>query len=370
MTPVNLNGFKDPSTLLALSQAISKEASKLSAALHIMEVCGGHTHTIMHAGLSQLLPPHITLVHGPGCPVCVMPKERIDQAIQLARMKDVLLVTLGDMIRVPGSLGTLGLARAQGANVVAIYSPKELLSIAQQHPEKMVVFFAIGFETTTPMTAALIDAVIKQNISNVRFHINHVLIPPAIDAIMQDPQARIHALLAPSHVSVIQGAQYYQAMPSKYGVPVVIAGFESVDVMESILHIVRQKVSHEAKLENTYARFVTHKGNTKAQALVAQYLHPVDTFRWRGLGLIAKSALGLKEAYAHLDAQKIYASHFDPTPQEDHKLCLCGSILKGMAKPPQCKLFGTLCTPTNPLGSCMVSSEGACHAYFHYQGVL
>jgi len=360
------DGFRDPATIRLLAGQIRDEALQLREPLRIMEVCGGHTHTIMKYGLPQLLPENIDFIHGPGCPVCIMPKERIDHAVALARMEDAVLVTLGDMIRVPGSQSSLAAERAAGRDVRPLYTPMDALRIAKENPDKKVVFFAIGFETTTPMTAALIQAALAQKIENLYLHINHVLVPPAIDAIMADGRAQINAFIGPSHVSVIAGAKIYAPLPEKYGTPVVVCGFEPVDVLQGILMTARQKNEGRAELEIEYTRSVTMEGNMKAQHLIDTYLQPRSHFRWRGIGDIPYSALELKPGYAHLDAEKVFADILPTEPIDDHKLCICGTILKGLAKPMECKVFGKACTPNTPLGSCMVSSEGACNAYYRY----
>ncbi|MEA3373838.1 MAG: hydrogenase formation protein HypD [Campylobacterota bacterium] len=360
------DGFRDPDTIRILAKQIREEAKELKEPLKIMEVCGGHTHTIMKYGLPQLLPENIDFIHGPGCPVCIMPKERIDHAIALAKMDDTILLTLGDMIRVPGSKTSLAAERAAGRDIRPLYTPADALKIAKGNPDKKVIYFAIGFETTTPMTAAVIKQSIDQNISNLFFHINHVLVPPAVDAIMADGKAKINAFIGPSHVSVITGAKIYTPLPLTYSTPVVVAGFEPVDVLQGILMIVRQKVQNRAELEIEYTRSVTMEGNLKAQEMIDTYLQPRAHFRWRGIGDIPNSALELKPKFAHLDAEKLFAEVLPTDPIDDHKLCICGSILKGLAKPMDCKVFGKACTPNNPMGSCMVSSEGACNAYYRY----
>lgn len=363
------SGFRDSKTIQRLSVEIKKEALKLEEKLTIMEVCGGHTHAIMKYGLPQLLPDTINFIHGPGCPVCIMPKERIDQAIALAQMQQSILLTLGDMIQVPGSQSSLAHIRALGADVRALYTPLDALTIAKENPDKKVIFFAIGFETTTPMTAALIKATIKDQVDNLFFHINHVLVPPAIEAIMADGKTDVDAFIGPSHVSVISGAKIYADIPNRYATPIVVSGFEPVDILEAILMIVSQKLKKQSKLEVQYSRCVTYEGNVKAQELIKEYMQIREHFRWRGIGEIAHSALELKSNYAHLDAEKLFQAHLPHENIDDHKLCICGSILKGLAKPKECSLFGTACTPSMPLGSCMVSSEGACSAYYRYEGL-
>lgn len=362
--------FRHPQTIQALSRKIHQEVLNLSQPLKIMEVCGGHTHTIMKYGLKQLLPSTIEFIHGPGCPVCVMPKERIDQAIALARMSDTILLTLGDMIRVPGSASSLVQERSTGRDIRPLYSPMDALKIARENPTKKVIFFAIGFETTTPMTAALIFRADDEKLHNLFFHINHVLVPPAVGAIMDDSSNRIDAFIGPSHVSVITGSQIYEPIAKEYGTPVVVSGFEPVDVMEGILKIIVQKNENRSEVEIQYSRAVTRQGNQKAQAMIEKTMRVRENFRWRGLGDIAHSALKLRDEYAHLDAEAVFAPFLSYEPIDDHKLCICGSILKGLAKPNDCTVFGTACSPNSPLGSCMVSSEGSCNAYYRYGGAL
>jgi len=358
--------FRNPDAIKALNKLIHKEAEKLKEPMRVMEICGGHTHTIMKYGLKQLLPENITFIHGPGCPVCVMPKERIDHAIILAKQPDVILATLGDMIRVPGSNSSLAKARAEGANVVALHSTLDVLNIAKENPDKKVVFFAIGFETTTPMTAALMDRAFKEGIKNIYYHINHVLVPPPMKAIMDSGEAKINAFIGPSHVSVIIGAKSYEFLIKDYSTPVVVAGFEPVDVMESILMLLKQKNQQRLEVEIQYKRATTWEGNVVAQKLIDKYMETRDTFRYRGLGDIPYSALKLKEEFSDFDAEIVWKDLLPTEPIDDHKLCICGDILKGLATPLDCKVFGNVCTPSNPLGSCMVSDEGACNAYYRY----
>jgi len=363
------DGFRDPDVIRALAAQIAKEAAQLDEPLYVMEVCGGHTHTIMKYALPQLLPSNIRFVHGPGCPVCIMPKERIDHAIALARMDDTILCTLGDMIRVPGSESSLAKERSAGRDIRALYTPLDALKIARENPDKKVVFFAIGFETTTPMTASLIMQAEREGIKNLYVHVNHVLVPPAVDAIMQTGDAKVNAFIGPSHVSVITGAKIYEPIAASYATPVAVSGFEPVDVMEGILMLVRQKNAGRAETEVQYTRAVSREGNLKAQAMVEQCFEPREHFRWRGIGDIPRSALRLRETYARYDAEKVFSAFLSDTPIDDHKLCICGTILRGLAGPKECKVFGTACTPSTPLGSCMVSSEGACNAYYRFAGV-
>ena len=369
--------FRDGKTIKAYAEIIKKDASKLDRTINIMEVCGGHTHTIMKYGLPQLMPKNINFIHGPGCPVCIMPKERIDHAYVLAMQEDVILVTLGDMIKVPGSNGSLQHARSKGADVRFVYSPMECIKIAEENRDKKIVYFAIGFETTTPMTAVLLEQVIKLNIPNILFHINHVTVPEVMrelidsrDIHVDSYNNNIDAFIGPSHVSVISGAKIYEVFPKKYNRPVVVSGFEPVDVMQGISMIVKQFVENRCALEIQYKRVVTHEGNVNSQKLMETYFDKVSLFRWRGLGNVPKSGLKLKDTFSKYDAQIHYKDILPIAQIEDHKLCICGDILRGMAKPPECTIFGTACKPTTPIGSCMVSSEGACAAYYKYGNIL
>lgn len=371
------DGFRDPDTIKAFKKIIEEDASKLEHPINIMEVCGGHTHTIMKYGIPQLLPDNINFIHGPGCPVCIMPKERIDHAYILSMQEDVILVTLGDMIKVPGSNGSLQDARSKGADVRFVYSPLDCLKIAKENENKKIIFFAIGFETTTPMTAALMDAVIKQDIKNIFFHINHVTVPEVMrelidsrDEHVDSYNHQIHAFLGPSHVSVISGSKIYEEFPRDYKKPVVVAGFEPVDVMQSISMLVKQFIENRCELEIEYKRLVSYDGNKKAQELIEKYFEKISLFKWRGLGNIKDSGLKLRDEYAKYDAEVIYKDILPIKEIEDHKLCICGDILRGMASPPECTIFGTACKPSKPVGSCMVSSEGACAAYYKYGNLL
>ena len=364
-----IDTYRDGEKIKKVFLAINQISKKLTTPLRIMEVCGGHTHTIMKYSLLQLLPHNIEFIHGPGCPVCIMPKGRIDHAYKIASVKDVILLTLGDMIKVPGSFGSLQKARSNGIDVRFIYSPLDILKIAKENKDRKIVYFAIGFETTTPMTAALLNRVIEEKLNNIFFHINHVLVPPPLNVILDSKDCKINALLAPSHVSVITGAKIYEPLLDKYHLPIVVCGFEPLDIGESILSIVNQKINNESKIDIQYARVVSKDGNLKAQELVDKYFTIRDSFYWRGLGEIPSSALRLKDEYAKYDAEIIFKDYLGGIPKDEHKGCICGEILRGNKKPLDCKLFAKACTPQNPLGSCMVSSEGACAAYYKYSGV-
>lgn len=355
-----ISEFRDKNTIFALKSLIEKEAKK---PLNIMEICGGHTHSIMKYALCELLPKEIQFIHGPGCPVCVMPRSRIDTALKLASQSDVIFCTLGDLLRVRGSELSLQELRAKGADIRALYSPLEALKIVTENPTKKVIFFAIGFETTTPMSALLLEKILEQKLNNVFFYSNHITVPAAIESIMQDENVKIDAFLGPSHVSVITGYELFKPLATKFKTPIAVSGFEPVDIMEGVLNVVRQCNENKAEVFNQYSRAVSAKGNEKAKNLVAKYFKPCD-FEFRGLGVIKNSGLELKEEFEALDARR----HFDcdVVSKKESKICLCPQILRGLAKPYECKVFGTACTPRTPIGSCMVSGEGACAAYYKY----
>ena len=363
------DGFRDAKTIKAFKQIIDEDLKDYDGTINIMEVCGGHTHTIMKYGIPQLLNKKINFIHGPGCPVCVMPKDRIDSAYELSLQKDVILVTLGDMIKVPGSKGSLQKARSEGADVRFVYSPMDCLKIADENKDKIVVFFAIGFETTTPMTCALMEQVIKNDIKNILFSINHITVPEVMQVLVQDENCKIDAFLGPSHVSVISGSKIYEEFPRDYNKPVVVSGFEPVDVMQSISMIAKQFKEKRSDLEIEYKRLVSYEGNLKAQELINRYFKKVP-FKFRGIGEVENSGYELKDEFDKYNAKIVYKDILPTQEVKENKACKCPEILKGVAKPTDCKIFGTVCTPTNPIGSCMVSSEGACSAYYKYGNLL
>lgn len=363
------DGFRDAKTIKAFKQIIDEDLKNYDGTINIMEVCGGHTHTIMKYGIPQLLNKKINFIHGPGCPVCVMPKDRIDSAYILSLQKDLILVTLGDMIKVPGSKGSLQKARSEGADVRFVYSPMDCLKIADENKDKIVVFFAIGFETTTPMTCALLEQVIKNDIKNILFHINHITVPEVMQVLVQDENCKIDAFLGPSHVSVISGSKIYEEFPRDYNKPVVVSGFEPVDVMQSISMIAKQFKEKRSDLEIEYKRLVSYEGNLKAQELINRYFKKVP-FKFRGIGEVENSGYELKDEFDKYNAKIVYKDILPTQEVKENKACKCPEILKGVAKPTDCKIFGTVCTPTNPIGSCMVSSEGACSAYYKYGNLL
>ncbi len=362
--------FRNGDLAKRLAATIAREA-EAGRNYHVMEFCGGHTHAIFRYGLHDLMPENVRFVHGPGCPVCVLPIGRIDNAIELAERHGAIVCSYGDMMRVPGSeRKSLLKAKAAGADVRMVYSIRDALKIARETPDREVVFFAIGFETTTPPTAVAIRDAKAQGLGNFSVFCNHVLTPAAIQHILQSPDVRelktvaIDGFLGPSHVSTVIGSRPYEYFAEEFQRPVVIAGFEPLDVMQALLMVIRQLNEGRHEVENEYVRVVTREGNLKAQALVAEVLELRSSFEWRGLGEVPYSALRIKDAYAEFDAERRFS--VATRKVRDAKSCECPSILRGAKKPTDCKLFGTVCTPENPIGSCMVSSEGACAAYWTY----
>ena len=362
--------FRQQSLARKLSAAIAAEVEP-QREYNLMEFCGGHTHAIFRYGVQDLMPENVTFVHGPGCPVCVLPVGRIDNAIHLVEAQDVILCTYGDLLRVPASgRRSLLKVKAAGGDVRMIYSTQDALKIARENPQRQVVFFAIGFETTTPPTAVAIKQAHAEGLENFSVFCNHVLTPAAIQNILESPEVRelgsvsIDGFFGPSHVSSVIGSRPYEFFAEEYQKPVVIAGFEPLDVMQSGLMLVRQINSGRHEVENEYTRVVTREGNIKAQNLVAEVLELRRSFEWRGLGLVPYSALKIKQRYAELDAERRF--EIPVSKATDVKGCECPAILRGAKRPTDCKLFGSVCTPENPMGSCMVSSEGACAAYWSY----
>jgi hydrogenase expression/formation protein HypD len=360
-----IDEFRDGELARGLAAAIAREAGS-DREYRLMEFCGGHTHAISRYGLADLLPANVRLIHGPGCPVCVLPIGRIDQAIRLAREQGVILCTYADTLRVPASHKlTLLKARAQGADIRMVYSTADVLRIARDNPAREVVFFAIGFETTTPPTAVALKQARTEGLKNFSVLCNHVLTPAAMHAILAAPGGvRLDGFIGPAHVSTVIGSAPYEPFPRDYGKPVVIAGFEPLDVMQAIRMLIVQINEGRAEVENEFTRAVTHAGNRKACALVEAVFEVRDSYEWRGLGTVAHSALKLRSEYAALDAEWRFDVGYVAVP--DHKACECGAILRGEKRPQECRIFGTACTPETPLGSCMVSSEGACAAHYTY----
>ena len=365
-----IDEFRDGEVALKLAARIATEADP-ARRYKLMEFCGGHTHAISRYGVADLLPAPVRMIHGPGCPVCVLPIGRVDLAIGLALEHKVILCTYGDCLRVPASNGlSLLKAKARGGDVRMVYSPADSIKIAQDNPGREVVFFAIGFETTTPPTALVIQQAAQLGLRNFSVVCNHVLTPAAITHILESPEVRqlgtlaLDGFIGPAHVSTIIGSQPYEFFAEEYRKPVVIAGFEPLDVMQAILMLVRQINEGRAEVENEFSRAVSRDGNLKAQALVSEVFELRRAFEWRGLGEVPYSALRIREAYAAFDAERRFG--LVTRSVADNKACECGAILRGVKHPRDCKVFGTVCTPENPIGSCMVSSEGACAAHYSY----
>jgi hydrogenase expression/formation protein HypD len=331
----------------------------------IMEVCGGHTHAIYRFGLKDLLPSNVELIHGPGCPVCVLPMGRIDDGLAIAAQPNVIFTAFGDMMRVPGATGSPLEHKARGRDIRIVYSPSDVLKLAQANPDKHVMFFAIGFETTAPSTALTLMRAKEQGIRNVSMFCNHVTIIPAIRAILDSPDMRIDAFVGPGHVATVIGCRPFEWIARNEGKPIVVSGFEPLDILQSMVMLLRQLQSKEAKVENQYKRVVPWEGNAAALKVMAEVFELRPYFEWRGLGFISQSALRIRDSYAQWDAER----RFDVPGVRvtDPKAAQCGEVLKGVLKPEQCKLFARECTPENPVGALMVSSEGSCAAYYNYQ---
>ncbi|MCM0591609.1 MAG: hydrogenase formation protein HypD [Gloeotrichia echinulata GP01] len=356
--------FRDPYKAEALVWQIEKLCHILGKPIKIMEVCGGHTHSIFKYGIEEILPDTIELIHGPGCPVCVMPKGRLDDAIAISQNSNVIFATFGDAMRVPGSHTSLLQAKATGADIRMVYSPLDSLQIAKDNPDKEVVFFALGFETTAPSTAFTILQAAAENIPNFSMFCNHVLVIPALQALLNNPDLQLDGFVGPGHVSMVIGTDPYQFISQQYHKPIVVSGFEPLDILQSIWMLLHQLVENRCEVENQYNRIVKNEGNSVALTAMNQVFTVRDNFDWRGLGEIPYSGLKIRPEYTQFDAElKFTIPHLKIA---DHKACKCGEILKGVLKPWQCKVFGTACTPETPIGACMVSSEGACAAYYKY----
>ncbi len=360
----HIDEYRDGRLARAMAATIAIEAAP-GRLYQFMEFCGGHTHAISRYGIEDLLPDNVQMVHGPGCPVCVLPAGRIDHAIALARQPGVTLCTYADLMRVPASAGaTLLKTKAAGADIRMVYSTLDAIRIAETETDRQVVFFAIGFETTTPPTALAVKLARKRALTNFSMFCNHVLTPPAIRAILDSHTVRVDGFVGPAHVSTVTGTAPYVGLAAEFAKPVVVAGFEPLDVVQAILMLVRQVNAGRHNVENQYSRLVTEEGNRIAQREMADVFELRPSFEWRGLGELPLSALGLRDAYADLDAEQRFAVKTVPAP--DNPACECGDVLRGLTKPADCKLFGTLCSPETPMGSCMVSPEGACAAHWTY----
>jgi hydrogenase expression/formation protein HypD len=362
-----IDEFRQKEVARGLAQAIARAAIP-ERDYRFMEFCGGHTHAIFRYGVQDLMPGNVQYIHGPGCPVCVLPANRIAGAIQLATEHGAILCSYADMLRVPAGGTSLLKAKAAGADIRMVYSTQDALKIARQHPERQVVFFAIGFETTTPPTAVALKQARTESLGNFSIYCNHVLTPAAMRHLLGHPGSAdgilLDGFLGPSHVSTVIGSKPYEFVPAEYGKPVVIAGFEPLDVMQSTLMLIRQINEGRCEVENEYSRAVSRDGNVKAQALCGEVFELRDSFEWRGLGEVPLSALKIAPGFAEFDAELRFALR--PVAGGDVKGCECPAILRGEKRPTDCRLFGTVCTPENPMGSCMVSSEGACAAYWSF----
>jgi hydrogenase expression/formation protein HypD len=367
---IYVDEFRDGKLAAGIAAAMAHEADP-GREYRFMEFCGGHTHAISRYGLSELMPDTVRMIHGPGCPVCVLPIGRVDVAVRLVLERKVTLCTYGDALRVPGSAGmSLLRAKARGGDVRMIYSAADALTIARKEPQREVVFLALGFETTTPATAVVIQEAHAAGIGNFSVLCNHVLTPPAMAAILDTPVApgstpvALDGFIGPAHVSTVIGTRPYEFVPERYGKPVVIAGFEPLDLMQAVLMLIRQVNSKRAEVENEFTRAVNRDGNRKAQALMADVFELRDSFEWRGLGEIPASALRIRRQYRRFDAEVRFDSAYRAVA--DNKACECGAILRGAKSPQDCAIFGSVCTPENPIGACMVSAEGACAAHYAY----
>lgn len=361
--------YRAPEKVMQLIDALSERARLLAHTaerpLRIMEVCGGHTHAIFKFGLDRLLPENIEFIHGPGCPVCVLPMGRIDSCIEIAEHPEVIFCTFGDAMRVPGKNGSLMQAKARGADVRVVYSPLDALRLARENPARKVVFFGLGFETTMPATAILLQQAKEQGVDNFYFFCQHITLIPTLRSLLERPDNGIDAFLAPGHVSMVIGTAAYGFIAGQYQRPLVVAGFEPLDLLQGVLMLVEQKIAGRSLVANQYRRVVPDEGNALAQRAMADVFAVHGDSEWRGLGTISESGVRLTEAYSQFDAE----AHFRPAPQQvyDDPRARCGDVLTGRCKPHQCPMFGKACNPQNAFGALMVSSEGACAAWYQYR---
>ncbi len=361
MTMKYIDEYRNPEAAKRLAQAIHDTTTR---PWNIMEVCGGQTHSIVRFALDQMLPPQLTLIHGPGCPVCVTPVEIIDKAVAIAALDEVIFCSFGDMLRVPGSRKDLFTVKSEGGDIRVVYSPMDAIALARKHPRRQVVFFAIGFETTAPANAMAVVQAAKLGIENFSVLASHVLVPPAIRAVLDSPSNRVQGFLAAGHVCTVTGMDEYRPIAEQYGVPIVVTGFEPLDILQGILMCVKQLEQGRFEVENQYSRSVRPQGNTVARQTIREVFEPVAQ-KWRGIGRIPQSGLVLREAYRKYDAERRFA--VERITAEEPSECIAGEVLQGHKRPHDCAAFGADCTPERPLGALMVSSEGACAAYYRYR---
>tara|TARA_B100001057_G_C22857803_1_gene953362 strand:+ start:787 stop:1872 length:1086 start_codon:yes stop_codon:yes gene_type:complete len=359
-----MSEYRDPELA---KQYLEEIKNTVTQPWSIMEVCGGQTHSLVKNGIIEMLPKEVTMIHGPGCPVCVTPLRLIDKAVHLALQENVILCSFGDMLRVPGSKKSLLEAKAEGGDVRILYSPLEAVKIAEDNPDKEVVFFAVGFETTAPANALSVVHAHRKNLKNYSILASHVLVPPAMKAVINDEESKIDGFLAAGHVCTIMGNAEYHPLSEEFKVPIVVTGFEPLDVLQGILMVIRQLEQHKAQVENQYSRIVKEEGNPNAQNMIFEVFE-IQNQTWRGIGEIPESGYGIKEKYAQFDAIKKFNIDIEEAPENPE--CISGQIMKGIKKPFECAQFGKKCKPTNPLGAPMVSSEGACAAYYHFSGMV
>lgn len=367
--------FRNPEAARGVLGEIERIVADIGATadkpLHIMEICGGHTHAIFRYGLDKLTPPGVEFIHGPGCPVCVLPMSRVDECVELAERPEVIFTTFGDAMRVPGTRKSLLQAKADGADIRMVYSPLDALELARRNPSREVVFFALGFETTTPSTALCVQQAATEGLNNFSLFCNHITVPPPIKALLDHPYMTLDGFIGPGHVSMVIGVEPYEFIARDYGKPIVVAGFEPLDLLQSVLMVLEQIRDGRAEVENQYARIVPEKGNPVSLAACADVYEPREKFEWRGLGEIDHSGLRIREKYAAFDAERKFEIGYGKPVRvaDEPEGYSCGDVMIGLKKPYQCKQFGTGCTPATPLGALMVSSEGACAAYYQYSGV-
>ncbi|MDJ1007421.1 MAG: hydrogenase formation protein HypD [Paracoccaceae bacterium] len=366
--------FRDPMAARALLAAISRVTDDIGATadhpVRIMEICGGHTHAIFRYGLDRLTPPGLEFIHGPGCPVCVLPMSRVDECVELAERPEVVFTTFGDAMRVPGTKKSLMQAKAEGADIRMVYSPLDALELARRHPDREVVFFGLGFETTTPSTALSIRQAAREGLSNFSVFANHITVPPPIKALLDDPHMVLDGFVGPGHVSMVIGTRPYEFIARDYGKPIVVAGFEPLDLLQSVLMVLEMIRDGKAEVQNQYGRVVPQDGNPVSLAAIEDVYEPRPSFEWRGLGEIDASGLSIRERYRAFDAEAKFGIGYGAGPRhvEEPEGCACGLVMTGRIKPTACPQFGKGCTPEMPLGALMVSSEGACAAYWQYGG--